>query len=750
MAVVGELDGHVPNYNMFGQQHHRLPTKDKGHFAKIAKEKPEWTKTPRYRTQKEMFAARRAAQRPDLSYDFDGDGSVGNTDYLIGKQFSATHDSMKSAETREALMLRPDFLTSAERQNAVQALENGFLDAYSFGHDHFGAKRPFPMKQIRGKIISVDNIGELSEVYPPHWNADKQPRFKTATEMKHHRRAELINAGDKLRAAEDAKSPWMVPEPPVPRDPPPPAYGMSSSARRDAKRREAREYAGLDSDNSCMNPSRELQLGTSIEYKEQPTYKSRTEMKEKKRKELLQESAETRRQGELDYVPQGARYTARNAVAYEERRGNAEAQTMTKLAHQRKIEKIEHNMQNFGVKADEVPRYGEQEHAWWTLQTGYVHEPTSCTLSQMKEPKKDITEKVNLICPTQRARAAAAPSASISDDRPPSNTENELGHQAHFDEAEHRTLNRWTTEFQPQGIAERAPRYFDGVKQAATYSMDTADLDQFSSFDCIANNSIMKGTARQRQTAKEDEERAHSWKLSVRGLPDPNEKSDDFDSGVWLEGTGGSTTLSVGVSVQSVQKELPTQKRGVLRIPERRANRGQPMQITDSLAEDVPMTQRLERIITGRHQLDTVSENRSPSATGQLLQDGSRRSLGRGHTLQPDHQGIKSGDRTSRAPSQAKAAPSVAAPNSARGPRDLVVRSSGFQWIESQHAVQPHAEDALSRRTNSSLMRNMQPSQDTPPPRSRSVSRTLSKGNSNRASTEALGNSNRAPLALDE
>ena len=72
---------------------------------------------------------------------------------------------MKANEKREALVCQPEFLNPAERENAVNALENGWLDNYSFGHDHFGAKRPFPIKQIRGKIISVDNIGELSEVH---------------------------------------------------------------------------------------------------------------------------------------------------------------------------------------------------------------------------------------------------------------------------------------------------------------------------------------------------------------------------------------------------------------------------------------------------------------------------------------------------------------------------------------------------------------------------------------------------------
>merc|ERR1719359_309193 len=103
-GVAGELGGHVPNYNIFGQQNPFRPTRDKAIFAKIAKEKPEWTRTPRYRTRSEMHAVRRAAKHADLSYDFDGDGAVGSTDYFIGKQFSREHDHrLNTAERQEAV-----------------------------------------------------------------------------------------------------------------------------------------------------------------------------------------------------------------------------------------------------------------------------------------------------------------------------------------------------------------------------------------------------------------------------------------------------------------------------------------------------------------------------------------------------------------------------------------------------------------------------------------------------------------------
>jgi hypothetical protein len=50
--------------------------------------------------------------------------------------------------------------------------------------------------------------------------------------------------------------------------------------------------------------------------------------------------------------------------------------------------------------------------------------------------------------------------------------------------------------------------------------MDTPELHQISTFDCVSNASMKKAQQRQLKAAAKDEERAHAWKLSVRGQPD--------------------------------------------------------------------------------------------------------------------------------------------------------------------------------------------------------------------------------------
>jgi len=56
-----------------------------------------------------------------MSFDLDGDGVVGFTEYIIGSRFDKDKDMKLNAE---------------ERDNAIQAIKNGVLDQYRFGIDH--------------------------------------------------------------------------------------------------------------------------------------------------------------------------------------------------------------------------------------------------------------------------------------------------------------------------------------------------------------------------------------------------------------------------------------------------------------------------------------------------------------------------------------------------------------------------------------------------------------------------------------
>merc|ERR1719199_1855090 len=168
------------------------------------------------------------------------------------------------------------------------------------------------------------------------------------------------------------------------------------SARGEAKRREAREYAGLDPSNSYVNPHRELQSGTTLDYIEAPDNKTRSEMRSKRKQTMREEMQQTRREGAEDYVPMAARHTCRDSTEYDLRRPQENAMTLNKLRQQRKIEQIEYNMKNFHqhLRHDDQAKFSEQEKAWWTMANNYVPEPAACTLKSLNESSKEVTGKV--------------------------------------------------------------------------------------------------------------------------------------------------------------------------------------------------------------------------------------------------------------------------------------------------------------------------------------------------------------------
>lgn len=344
--------GHVPHYNIHGHQHHRLPLKDKTAFISV-KEHLEWSNVPKHATKAELSRARRAEKYPDMSYDLDGDGVVGQRDYFIGKAFDRDQDNR---------------LNTAERSEAMHALQNGWLDQYSFGHDQAGAKRPFPVLQKRGKILTVDNVDALWSTFPKHWNADKVPHFATKTEMDISRRAFLANAANAQKEAWDLQNPFFVPEPPVCQE----FYVENPtithiSQRAEAEHQASRVAAGLLPTNTFVNPHRESR-SIGLGKVENPTSGTWTDLKERRKAEMKMELEEQRLRGEKYHVPYIVRQTARENAAYEFRRGgNSKASTHTKLKHERKQDKIEREMATFeSPHRKQYPRHSDQRQPWWS------------------------------------------------------------------------------------------------------------------------------------------------------------------------------------------------------------------------------------------------------------------------------------------------------------------------------------------------------------------------------------------------
>jgi len=469
--------GDIPNYRIAGEQHYRLPHKDKSALVK-AKPHTEWTRQPAHRTFTELKAARKAAAVPDSSFDIDGDGGVGPADYLVAKQFSRERD------------LR---LNTGERSRAVRALESGLLDTYSFGYEQAGAQRQNIVKQTRGKIFSGDNGAELGEVYPAHWSEGKEPNYPTATAMALDRKAQAKNDATALKEAHDSRNPLYVPEPHPSQENmvPSPRFAHRAEIKHSA-RREARERGGLDAESSYVNPHREG-INPGLAYVEQPKIKTHVELHETRRQDRLAQLASARAAGEKDYIPPEARHTRHEYEEYERQRPTNDSMTATKLNDARRRDKVEYDMRTFPHKYDAKARFSDQKKAWWTLREGYQDEPPRSILKEHREAELNaVTGKVTAKTPPPQAV-------------PPSGLERAAGFQSNLavpneqTSVGSKTVPRWTQGYVPVGIMAKTPRLFDatlsgadgyrdGVKQAQTLSMDELPLDSFSSFRTIKEN----------------------------------------------------------------------------------------------------------------------------------------------------------------------------------------------------------------------------------------------------------------------
>ena len=109
-----------------------LPIKPGQDDRNILKENiriPDWWSKPGMqeadiKTKTKMIAQRRSEFIPDLSYDLDGDGVVGNRDLVISK----IHDKDKDGK-----------LNAREREEAMRSLHGGIEKNFVWGVEQAGA-----------------------------------------------------------------------------------------------------------------------------------------------------------------------------------------------------------------------------------------------------------------------------------------------------------------------------------------------------------------------------------------------------------------------------------------------------------------------------------------------------------------------------------------------------------------------------------------------------------------------------------
>lgn len=546
--AVEKYGGYVPNYRARGEQHYRLPYKDKSRLIHV-RPHPEWTKVPQHRTQTELFAKRRAARVPDISMDIDGDGVVGPTDYFVAKTFG-----------------KDNRLTTPERGRVVEALEEGFLNQYAWGYDQVGAQRKNVVKQLRGKIFNGDNAHELNHVYPPHFNAHKVPRFWTATEMKMQRKADRHNCATALKEAHESENPWHIPEPPLRQegmvsDPP-----FTSRHQKDAARkREARYRGGLD---ECSNAEKQVKA-PGLEYVEEPEVKTQRELHQHRKEQILKGLAEG--EANSDFVPIEVRHTRTELEEHEARRPDPHAMTQNKLLDARKREYLEYNMRNFPHVYKQMPMFSEQEEHWWKMRKTYVAEPWISKGAKEKPLTGKVTETFFAEPEEEQDFTVAAGGSAV-------------------DVARLEHIPRWSQHFLPKGLMAKVPRHFDrlfegadgvaeGVKKAPSLSTDTAPLDSFSSFRVIRDASRSLSNS-----VRDDQSEQVAKVKSTRTSAVPTRR-ESLDSSLPPGRTSRSNSFRRGISKDARRNS--------------RHDLNPTMCMISAMLEDLPMTARVQRSTAG-------------------------------------------------------------------------------------------------------------------------------------------------------
>lgn len=492
----------VPNYDLFGHHHHSKPFKDKSHFVQKDIRHPKWLdEPPAIRSRAELQQARKQGRIPEVkSYDFDGDGVVGQLDYFIGKCFDQDADGR---------------LTTGERRRAEKALQNGFLDKFVRGLDATGdVHKCGPIKQKRGVICGPDSANEASvSTYPPHFNADKVPEHYTRTTLKETRKAELKGAG--LVHGEN----WAARCEPVKERQPPnhetqPRTCPISHIRERAEgdHQLARVRGGLMPMSYPVNPEREYKT-VGIERTEEPIFRTRSQLLETRKELMKRDNEELRAQGDEYYVPLSIRNGEQEVNHHLFREPREEPQTLTKMKDQRRKDKMEYDMTHFSFPKAfprQYPKYSDHpDIPFWVsnAESARIGEaPPRAMPRTISEPTFKVTELPYGDEPSVSYDNIADSGKELAAGKF-STKQMTLGSK---------TVKRWSTDMLERGQARNQPRLFDNIRPVRIGPRDLEQLDLTSSFEPI------RSAALRRQA--EERKRMASIPKRSRLYVDPNEE----------------------------------------------------------------------------------------------------------------------------------------------------------------------------------------------------------------------------------
>lgn len=479
-AGAGVGDYVVPNYDIYGHHHAQKPYKDKSRYVQKEVRHPKWLdEPPPIKSRSELQQARKQGRVPDpRSYDFDGDGVVGQMDYFIGKSFDGDADGR---------------LTTGERRRAEKALENGFMDKYMRGLDSTGqASRNaggIKISQVRGVICGADNPQEASvATYGKHFNSHKVPEHYTRTALNLHRTAEAKGAGLKAGEIWAARCEPVVERSPDNHETVPRVCDFSHIRERaEADHQLARVRGGLQPMNQPVNPEREFKT-VGLNRVEQPVYHTRGQLLETRREAMKRECEDLRSKGDELNVPLSVRRSAQEAQEFEFRRPREEPMTMTRMKDDRRRNKIEYDMHHFGaqrVAPREYPKFSDHpDIPFWVSDPGDARigsSPPPVIPRSVSEPNFKVTEVPWGEQPRQTMETLPDSAHTLSA------AGRSAGNKATYGS---KTKKRWSADMLERGQGRNQPRLFDSIKPVRLGPKDLENLDLTSSMEPVRSNAL--------------------------------------------------------------------------------------------------------------------------------------------------------------------------------------------------------------------------------------------------------------------
>jgi hypothetical protein len=471
---------HVPQYDIYGHMHHRKPFKDKAYLQKEDIRHPRWLEQPPFiRTRTDLIEAQARGRVPDLTYDFDGDGVVGSNDHFVGRHFDQGNKGT---------------LTTQERQDAKQALKEGFMDKFMTGLDSTGqVHRATFLQQRRGVILTHDNVASQSgKTHVAHPDHDKIPLHATRTALGLDRWADRKGHAQEVgeRFAE-AMKPVLEPEPPNARTIPRTCSFTNIRQRGEGWTRESRARGGLEPDNTLVNPEREAKI-VAGERVEGPLFASRSQLLETRKEIMRQEAEDLRAKGDEVHVPHSVRKARKHAEEFEFRRPGQEPKTFTAIKNARRQEKIEYDMANFNYPTQpKYPRFSDRPDVpFWVDEN--ATQGAAPHHSEMLKSLSEPTLKVTHIPFGHEERQPTAEPASHTAGLPVKGGPSE--------EMGSNTVKRWSTDMLERGQGRNKPRLFDSIQPIRIGPRDLESLDLTSSMEPVRTAALRRRAEEQKRS----------------------------------------------------------------------------------------------------------------------------------------------------------------------------------------------------------------------------------------------------------